>query len=333
MRPSLSALTNLTSLTNLTTVFSRSPFLLAAALSALTATTLAAQAQGPALLSPLQQTAAAKVQAFGLTPDPEPFIPAGLEQSRDPRGSRGTIGLQDDRVPMTSSQYPWSAIGRLEYSVGDNRLGICTGSLVAADVVLTNAHCVINLETHEVIADVTFKPNLINGRVANAADVATVVDVIYGTDFRDSDAVPHPNDWAFVKLDRPLGATYGTLAWTSLSVSELLRTYDRELMLAGYSGDFPASRPGRTAGVHDGCSILGEAEGSLLHDCDTFGGSSGGPVLAVIDGEFRIVALNSAERSEVAVNPSTGETVAQDSIINYAVKIAPIVDFLSQASE
>jgi protease YdgD len=314
---------------------SRSPRFLLAALSALAATTLTAQAQlpGPTLLSQVQQTAAEKIQAFGLTPDPEPFIPADLEQSRDPRGSRGTIGLRDDRVPMTSEQYPWSAIGRLQYPVEGDRLGICTGSLVAPDVVLTNAHCVVNPETHTAIADVTFKPNLINGRVADDADVANVVDVIYGTDFRDSDAVPHPNDWAFVKLDRPLGETYGTLAWTSLTVSELLRTYDGELILAGYSGDFPTNRPGRTAGVHDGCSILGEADGSLLHDCDTFGGASGGPVLAVIDGEFRIVALNSAARSEVAVNPTTGETIAAASIINYGVQIAPIVNFLSQATE
>jgi protease YdgD len=314
---------------------SRSLCFLVIALSALIATTLTAQSQILALtqISQVQPTIAEKIQAFGLTPTPEPFIPANLDQSRDPQGSRGTIGLRDDRVPMTSQQYPWSAIGRLEYPIEGDRIGICTGSLVVPDVVLTNAHCVVNRETHEVIANITFKPNLINGRVANDADIANVVDVIYGTDFRDSDAVPHPNDWAFVKLDRPLGETYGTLAWTSLPVSDLLRTYDRELILAGYSGDFPADAPGRTAGVHDGCSILGEADGSLLHDCDTFGGSSGGPILAIIDGEFRIVALNSAERSEAAVNPTTGEIIAQESIINYGVKIAPIVNFLSQTPE
>jgi protease YdgD len=99
----------------------------------------------------------------------------------------------------------------------------------------------------------------------------------------------------------------------------------------GYSGDFPANAPGRTAGVHQGCNLLGEVEGSLIHDCDTHGGSSGGPMLAVIDGEFRIVGLNSAERTERQINPSTGETIQSQGIVNYGVKIQPIVNFLRQA--
>jgi V8-like Glu-specific endopeptidase len=285
------------------------------------------------LLSQAQHTAAEKVLAFGLTPNPEPYVPEGLQQSRNPaEGSRGTIGLSDDRIPMTSSSYPWSAIGRLQNPVDENRISICTGSLVAPDVVLTNAHCVVDPETNQVKSDVIFKPNFRNGQVDDEADIANVVDVIYGTDFSDSDDVPHPNDWAFAKLDRPLGDKYGTLAWTQLSMPELLNTYEGQLILAGYSGDFPENAPGRTAGVHDGCSILGEAQGSLLHDCDTYGGSSGGPILAVIDDEFRIVALNSAGLSESRVNTTTGEVLQTQGIINYGVKLDPIISFLSQST-
>ncbi len=308
---------------------------LGTAATLLTTTTLTTPARTIAsdLFSQAQRTAAEKVLAFGLTPDPEPFIPAGLNQSNSPaEGSRGVIGLSDDRIPMTSTSYPWSAIGRLQNPVDENRISICTGSLVAPDVVLTNAHCVVDPETNQVKSDVIFKPNFINGRVDDEADVANVVDVIYGTDFSDSDDVPHPNDWAFAKLDRPLGDKYGTLAWTQLSMADLLDTYEGQLILAGYSGDFPENAPGRTAGVHDGCSILGEAQGSLLHDCDTFGGSSGGPILAVIDDEFRIVALNSAERFEEGRLLSTGETI-RAGIVNYGVKIDPVVSFIRQASE
>lgn len=284
------------------------------------------------LLSQVQQTASEKVRDFGLTPNPEPYVPPTLSASRDPlEGSRGVIGLSDDRVPMLSRSYPWSAIGRLESPIGDTSyVSICTGSLVAPDVVLTNAHCVVDPETNRVKSEITFKPNLVNGRVQNEADVATVVDIIYGTDFSDSDSVPHPNDWAFVKLDRSLGNKFGTLAWTQMSMAELLNSYEGELIMAGYSGDFPENAPGRTAGVHDGCSVLGEVEGSLIHNCDTFGGSSGGPMMVVVDGEFRIVALNSAEYTEEGTLLSTGETIRRG-IVNYGVKIDPIVDFLSQA--
>lgn len=294
---------------------------------------VAAQAytQVPTLLSQVSQVTAEKILAFGLTPDPTPFIPLGLTQSRNPSEGRATIGLRDDRTPMTSRSYPWSAIGRLQTPVDDTRISICTGSLVAPDVVLTNAHCVIDADTHQLKSDITFKPNLINGRVKDRADIATVIDVIPGTDFQDDDTVPHPNDWAFVKLDRPLGETYGTLAWTVLPLAELLTTYRSELIMAGYSGDFPETAPGRTAGVHDGCSVLGAGLGTLLHTCDTFGGSSGGPIMAIIDGEFRIVALNSAELTESQVNTNTGETVQQQGLINYGVSIDPIVNFLQQA--
>ncbi|WP_071527436.1 trypsin-like serine peptidase [Nodosilinea nodulosa] len=295
---------------------------------------LSAQAQSIVAqsLSQVQQTAAAKVVAFGLTPNPRPIVPEGLSQSRNPaEGSRGTIGLSDDRVAMTSTSYPWSAIGRLQSPEGDSTISICTGSLVAPDVVLTNAHCVIDAETHRVKADITFEPNLINGRVSDDADVAAVVDVLYGTDFSNSDAALQPNDWAFVRLDRPLGNKYGTLAWTQLPVAELLDNYQGQIILAGYSGDFPENAPAETAGVHDGCSILGEAQGNLIHDCDTYGGSSGGPMLAVINGEFRIVALNVAERFEEGTVVSTGATV-RAGIVNYGVKIDPIVSFIRQSS-
>jgi V8-like Glu-specific endopeptidase len=283
------------------------------------------------LLGQIHPTAAQKVVTFGLVAEPQPYIPTGLEQSRNPNpNSRGIIGL-DDRIPMTSTLYPWSAIGRLESPIDDTYYGICTGSLVAADIVLTNAHCVVDPVTHQVKQNITFKPNLINGFVADEADIANVVDILYGTDFSDLDTIPHPNDWAFVKLDRPLGNTYGTLAWTPLSVSELVHTHGEALILVGYSGDFPAYNPGNTAGVHDGCSVLGEVEGSLIHNCDTTGGSSGGPMLALIDGEFRIVALNSAELTEEYEFLETGDRVRYG-IVNYGVKIDPIINFIRQAA-
>jgi hypothetical protein len=42
-------------------------------------------------------------------------------------------------------------------------------------------------------------------------------------------------------------------------------------------------------------SIVKEQAGFLLHDCSTAGGSSGGAIIGVIDGEPYIVALNNAE--------------------------------------
>jgi V8-like Glu-specific endopeptidase len=268
---------------------------------------------------------------FGLVTDPEPFIPDGLRQSNNPsEGSRGVIGL-DDRVPMTSRSYPWSAIGRLESPVAENTVFICTGSLVASDVVLTNAHCIIDPETHQPRLDTRFKPNLVNGRLQDEADVATVIAYIEGTDFQGNNAVLHPDDWAFLKLDKPLGEKYGTISWASLSLADLIGNPEQYIMV-GYSGDFPDNNPGATASAHVGCSILGDTEEEVLrHNCDTFGGSSGGPILALIDDEFRIVALNVAEGLAERVIENT-EQVVQTGIVNYGIKVSRFVDFIAQNS-
>lgn len=303
------------------------------------ATPFAAQA-GSAVLeafTQVQHAAAEKARGFGLGPDLEPHIPTDLNQSQHPTaqdgdgGNRGIIGLSDDRAPMTSQNYPWSAIGRLQSPIDNNTITICSGTLVAPDIVLTNAHCVIDPETSEIKPDITFHPNMIDGRVADPSHIAQAVDLIYGTDFRNDNRAPHPQDWAFVLLDRPLGDTYGTLGWTPLSVGELVRNHRNQIITVGYSGDFPAEAPGRTAGVHMGCNVLGEVEGSLIHDCDTYPGSSGGPMMTVINGEYRIIGINSAERTENATNVTTGEVIASQGIVNYGVKIQPIIDFLRLA--
>jgi protease YdgD len=91
----------------------------------------------------------------------------------------------------------------------------------------------------------------------------------------------------------------------------------------GYSGDFPTDKyqkyfsagPGWTASYEAGCSIVKEEANFLLHDCATAGGSSGGAIIGVINGDPYIVALNNAELK----NLRTGQD-----IINLAVKISTI---------
>ncbi|MBW4653737.1 MAG: hypothetical protein KME20_11980 [Kaiparowitsia implicata GSE-PSE-MK54-09C] len=86
--------------------------------------------------------------------------------------------------------------------------------------------------------------------------------------------------------------------------------------MVGYSGDFPADNPGQTASAHKGCSIVAEDLSLVLHLCDTTGGASGGPILAMVDDQYRIVALHASGASR----RDTGE-----GIVNFAVKIPRIV--------
>jgi protease YdgD len=247
------------------------------------------------------------------------FIPEGLGVSDNPaEGGRGVIG-EDNRVLMTSRSFPWTAVGRIYGLKANGDEYTCTGTLVAADIVLTNAHCVLNPETGEFSQKIAFLPNLINGRLVTDEDIAFAVEVLAGTGFVNQ---PNANadDWAFIKLNKPLGMKYGTLGMTPLSTAELAQApFVESLVMVGYSGDFPAESPGQTASAHLGCSVLGEEREIVVHVCDTYGGSSGGPILGNVNGEPRIVALNSAE----LIDRATGE-----GIVNLAVKIPRILSQL-----
>lgn len=261
--------------------------------------------------------------AFQSGTELDAFIPAELSQSSNPaEGTRGVIRT-DDRIPVTSRSYPWSAIGRVEFQDATGEGYICTGTLVKPDIVLTNAHCVVDPATQTVYQNIRFAPNLINGRLKDEGDRANVVDLWSGTDFSDQDQPPHPDDWAFLKLDKPLGEKYGTIGWQSFPVPVLIENPEQFIMV-GYSGDFPTDSPGETAGAHEACSILGSVDDNVLrHNCDTTSGSSGGPILAVVDNEYVIVAVNSSGRTE----KSSGA-----GIVNFATKISRIVEQIQAAA-
>ncbi|QSJ17551.1 trypsin-like peptidase domain-containing protein [Nostoc sp. UHCC 0702] len=253
----------------------------------------------------------------------KPYKPSGLNQSEKPTaGVRGIPDGIDDRVPMLSREYPWSTIGRVQGTTADAKSYHCTGTLIAANIVLTNSHCVIDPDTHQLSKQILFLPNVINGNVQNKRDVALVEQVIYGTDFKGDRIANQVNDWAILKINKPLGRKYGYIGWKSIPSSDLIKSREK-FFFVGYSGDFPdpskkgyeflSAGPGWTAGFQAGCSIVKEEKEILFHDCDTAGGSSGGPIIGLIDGEPYIIALNNAEIKDPK---------SRRDIVNLAVKIS-----------
>jgi V8-like Glu-specific endopeptidase len=255
----------------------------------------------------------------------KPFIPSNLGQSAKPNegGTRGIPDQIDDRIPMLSRKYPWSTIGRVEGTTADAQSYHCTGALIAEDIILTNAHCVIDPENGKLSQRIQFLPNVIDRQVKDTRDIVEVVDVVYGTNFKDG-AKLDANDWAVMKINKPIGRKYGYLGVKSVAPSTLIRN-QKKYFFVGYSGDFPSPKyqqyfsagAGWTASFQAGCSILKEEANFLLHDCDTAGGSSGGPIIAMVDGEPYVVALNEGE-----VKSSS----TKRDLFNVAVKI----DFLDK---
>ncbi|KAB8334893.1 trypsin-like serine protease [Scytonema tolypothrichoides VB-61278] len=258
--------------------------------------------------------------------DAKPFIPPSLGRSAKPDegDSRGIPSGIDNRIPMLSRKYPWSAIGRVQGTTTDARDYHCTGTLISDNLVLTNAHCVIDPETGKLSTKIEFMPNVID---KNYQDIAQVEQVVYGTDFKKGSSL-NPNDWAIMKINQPLGRKYGHLGLQSIPSTTLVRK-QKAFFFVGYSGDFPNEKyqkyftagPGWTASYEEKCSIVKEEAGFLLHDCATAGGSSGGAIIGVINDAPYIVALNNAE----VKRPSTGQD-----IINLAVKISTIEQALGR---
>lgn len=251
------------------------------------------------------------------------FIPSELNQSPQPGPRKRAIIGRDDRIPMTSKSYPWSSVGKITGISADGSEYICTGTLIAEDVILTNAHCVIDPNNGQFAKGIYFQPNLIDGSVRNKEDIAVATQVYAGSLLKsDKDYV---DDWAIVKLNKPIGKKYGYLGWKALPLDTLIGN-SKQFALVGYSGDFPNSKnfqeftagPSNTAGVHIGCSILREKDGLIYHNCDTTGGASGGPIIGRVNGEWSIVGLHS------------GWNMVDGLKLNRAVQISRIQERLSK---
>lgn len=230
---------------------------------------------------------------FDPSTDGSAFVPGDRETSQKPYdGDRAVIG-EDDRVLVTTRKSPWSAIGQLQHlDSRGNVLGWCTGTLIGSDIVLTNAHCLVDKNTKQPTQNtLQFRPSFLNGRSIHKANV---ISYEYGTN--DVDNNPE-EDWALLKIDTTLGDRYGHMGWRSLDFSDddTLEMAEGKLKLAGYSGDFPRNNPGSSPGVHNGCSIVGVSDDKeIVHNCDTNPGASGSAIFGLFDdGTYNIVGLHS----------------------------------------
>lgn len=106
-----------------------------------------------------------------------------------------------------SSVAPFIAIGPLVSAVGQNQRMGCTGSLIHASVVLTAAHCLLNLDTGDEATSSEFAPGY-NSRQdpPEPLGVANMIDFRIPQSFRDCGVGAYNdchrrNDFAVVRLD------------------------------------------------------------------------------------------------------------------------------------
>jgi V8-like Glu-specific endopeptidase len=199
--------------------------------------------------------------------------------------SRGITGT-DDRSMVESTEWPWSAIGRLNHA-GYRKRGHCTATLFGESFILTAAHCLFDPETGKALPLDGFRFVLALSRDSYATISrikCTVVAPGYQPPAREKSSRT-ADDTAFAQLQEPVPDT------TPLKPASTQLAPGTSLIHAGYGRDRPYM-----LSVHRDCRVVARSESSVLTTCDTHFGQSGGPLLVMEDGQFRIAAVMSGFR-------------------------------------
>ena len=176
----------------------------------------------------------------------------------------------------------WEAVGRLNIGWG----GMCTGALIAPDIVLTAGHCLFETSTGAQVdaSDVEFLAGWRDGRASakRRAHVAVVHPSYVFSGPSGNDTVAF--DLAILKLESPINLPHVTPFPTGKrprkGASVGVVSYARE------RADAPS--------IQEVCHVLARRKGTLVMSCDVDFGSSGAPVFAEIDGKPQIVSVVSA---------------------------------------